>query len=134
MCLAHQNERSGGFASGTICFASEPDGNKELGSILGKNHVIQVWVNRSSSRLSVYHGIQIKNNRKPKLNPDPANETRWNATIDETIQANVIMGDICDTIDELVSPMGEDHYMLNRQELDDINFSRLTYTDHDIMI
>ena len=33
VCLAHQNERSGGFASGTICFASEPDVNKELGSI-----------------------------------------------------------------------------------------------------
>jgi hypothetical protein len=96
---------------------------------LGKNHVIQVWVNRSSSTLSVYHGIQFKNNRKPKLNPDPANETRWNATIDETIQANVIMGDICDTIDELVSPTGEDHYMLNRQELDDNNFSWLTYAD-----
>ena len=44
------------------------------------------------------------------------------------------MGDTCDTIDELLSPMGEDHYMLNRHELDDNNLSRLTYTDHDKMI
>jgi hypothetical protein len=46
----------------------------------------------------------------------------------------MIMGDICDTIDELLSPMGEDHYMLNRQELDDNSFSRLTYTDRDKII
>jgi hypothetical protein len=40
VCIAHQNERSGGYASGTIVFA-EP-ANDELGLIIDKSPKIQV--------------------------------------------------------------------------------------------
>ena len=40
VCMAHQNERSGGYASGTMKFALDP--NPELGAVLIKNHEIQV--------------------------------------------------------------------------------------------
>jgi hypothetical protein len=38
VCIAHQNERSGGYASGTIAFAVPA--NQELGDILDKSHRI----------------------------------------------------------------------------------------------
>ncbi len=73
ICITHQNERSGGYASGTIAFA-EP-ANDELGSIIDKSHKIQVRMSRLSQRMAVYCGIQTENNHKPMLIPDPANET-----------------------------------------------------------
>jgi hypothetical protein len=42
ICYSHQNERSGGFASGTMKFADKP--NEELGAILRKSHEIQVQI------------------------------------------------------------------------------------------
>jgi hypothetical protein len=92
VCIAHQNEQSGGYASGTIAFTVPA--NQELGDILDKSHGIQVRLSRLSTRMAIYYDIQVKNKRKPMLVPDPANKTRWNGTIDETIQANTIMGDV----------------------------------------
>ena len=40
ICYSHQNEPSGGYASGTMKFVDKP--NKELGAILRKSHEIQV--------------------------------------------------------------------------------------------
>jgi hypothetical protein len=40
VCMVHQNERSGGYASGTIKFATDP--NPNLGAVLEKNHTLQV--------------------------------------------------------------------------------------------
>ena len=48
ICIAHQNERAGGYASGTHEYA-EPV-NLPLGIILNKSHGIQVRLNRASSR------------------------------------------------------------------------------------
>ena len=42
ICYSHQNERSGGFASGTMKFADMP--NEELGAILRKSNEIQVQI------------------------------------------------------------------------------------------
>ena len=39
VCISHQNERAGGYASGVLQFV-EPV-NEELGCILKKSHVIQ---------------------------------------------------------------------------------------------
>ena len=78
ICYSHQNERSGGYASGTIKFADSF--NEVLGDILKKNHGIQVRINRSQKRLSVFNNIQHEKGRSPLLSPDPAGETRWNGT------------------------------------------------------
>ena len=102
VCLAHQNECSGGYASGTIKFA-EPV-NDELGGVLTKNHQIHVLLNWSAPRMKVYCSVQERHERKPKLSPDPAGETRWNGVIDETVRASMIMGDMCETIMDIQPP------------------------------
>jgi hypothetical protein len=47
ICYSHQNERSGGYASGTVKFADSQ--NDALGDILKKSHIIQVRINRSNT-------------------------------------------------------------------------------------
>jgi hypothetical protein len=123
VCIAHQNEWSGGYASGTIAFA-EP-ANDEFGLIIDKSHKIQVRMSRLSQRMAVYHDIQTENNRKPMLIPGPANKTRWNGLIDKTVRVNIIMGDICAALSTLLSPGGSDRDSLTAAEI------ASTYTDHD---
>ena len=72
VCYAHQNERSGGKASGTVKFAEET--NNDLGDVLKKSHEIQVRISRAPKRMHAYRQVQTKKERKPLLNPDPANE------------------------------------------------------------
>ena len=74
VCYAHQNERSGGKASGTVKFAEVI--NDDLGDVLKKSHEIQVRIRRAQKRMHIYQQIQIKKDCKPLLNPDPENETR----------------------------------------------------------
>ena len=114
VCIAHQNERSGGLASGTIEFA-EPK-NEELGTVIGKGHKIQVRIGRASSRMGVYGSVQDKKERNPKLKPKPSVEVRWNSTIDEASRSNQIMGDVCETLSILHGPSGGDYDMLNADE------------------
>jgi hypothetical protein len=121
VCFAHQNERSGGYASGKIAF-SEP-ANKKLGDILDKSHTIQVRVSRSYHRMAIYSEVQLNNKRKPMLKPDPANDTRWNGTIDETVRANMIMGDVSETLKVLLRPGGDDSGLLESNTLDDLQYS-----------
>jgi hypothetical protein len=78
ICYIHQNERSGGYASGTVKFADSQ--NDALGDILKKSHIIQVRINRSNTRMTVFHEVQNEKGRSPLLSPDPAGETRWNGT------------------------------------------------------
>ena len=75
ICFDHQNERSSGFASGTMDFADNP--NADLGAILKKHHEIQVRIHRSPKRMNVLHNIQLVRGRNPCLRPDPGNDTRW---------------------------------------------------------
>jgi hypothetical protein len=129
ICIAHQNERSGGYASGTIAFA-EP-ANDELGLIIDKSHKIQVCMSRLSQRMAVYCDIQTENNRKPMLIPDPANKTKWNCVIDKTVRTNIIMGDICAALTTLLSPGGSDRDSLTAAEIVSNDFSRVAYTKRD---
>ena len=75
VCASHQNERSGGYACGTIKFQENP--NEDLGDILRKNHEIQVRLNRNPGRMEIYREVQNKKARSPALSPNPANVTRW---------------------------------------------------------
>ena len=106
ICLAHQNERAGGYASGTHKHARLV--NTCLGGILEKSHTIQVRVNLAQSRIGVLKAIQKHHKRKPELLPKPCNETRWNAQHDEIKHANIIMADLCHAIQQLLGPNGDD--------------------------
>jgi hypothetical protein len=132
ICVAHQNNRAGGYASGMHDHADPV--NVELGAVLKKSHGIQVRVSRAPNRMEIYHGIQRKNNRKPMLNPKPGNDTRWDATVDETRRANIIMSDVAATLDILLAPDGDDYNMLNDNEKNSGNIERLSYSEHDIMV
>jgi hypothetical protein len=54
--------------------------------------------------------------------------------IDETIQANQIMGDLCDANDVLLSPNGDDCDLVTEAEMKAGDLSRHTYTQHDKMV
>ena len=82
----------------------------------------------------MYKNIQKKNDRKPMLVPKPANDTRWNARHDETQRANIIMGDICLALKELLSPHGDDFDLLTSEEMRAGDIDRLSYTDDDKMV
>ncbi len=129
VCYAHQNERSGGKASGTVKFAEVI--NDKLGDVLKKSHKIQVPISRAPKRMHIYEQIQNKKDHKPLLNPDPANETSWNGCIDETICANLIMADICDTVDALLEPNGDNYNLLTSDEKATNDTSCLSYTEDD---
>jgi len=131
-CIAHQNERAGGYASGTLNFA-EPV-NVELGEVLKKSHGLQVRLSRSGTRMEVLRGVMRKKNRDPLLAPNPGNETRWNSGIDEAERANTIMGDACEAFDELLSESGEDYSLLDKGEKDSGNIDCHTYTQEDKVI
>ena len=75
ICLSHQNERSGGYASGTAQFADAP--NDDLGKILAKSHKIQGRMHRNPGRMTKYKCVASDKGRKPVLFPSPGNETRW---------------------------------------------------------
>jgi hypothetical protein len=81
--------------------------------------------------MHVYQQVQKKKECKPLLNPDPANETRWNGCIDETMHTNLIMGDICDTVDALPDPSGDDYSLLTSDKKAFGGISHLSYTDND---
>jgi len=76
LCHAHQNERSGGYASGTAKFASRP--NEPLGGVLKKNHNIHQTMSRNTGRMGTYRGVQEGKQREPPLSVKPANKVRWN--------------------------------------------------------
>ena len=54
--------------------------------------------------------------------------------IDETIRANQIMGDLCDSNDILLSPNGDDSTLVTEAEQEAGDLSRHTYTQHDKMV
>jgi hypothetical protein len=132
VCYAHQNQRSGGYASGTIQFA-EPV-NVGLGEILIKSHQIQVRISRAPARMKVLRQVQESHQRKPMLSPNPAGETRWDGFAKETTRANMSMGDICETIQTLLADGGYDRGLITKEELASGDFSRHTYTNSNKMI
>lgn len=124
ICLAHQIQRSGGLASGTIDFA-EPE-NEELGEVLNKSHQVQVHLNRAPNRMTEYKKVQEKRQRNPLLNPKPGNDTRWDSKLVETERANLIMGDTCRALQLLFGEGGQDEKFENKDDL--------TYTEEEKLV
>jgi hypothetical protein len=131
ICAAHQNQRAGGFASGSTEFA-EPV-NIELGELLNKSHRLQTFMNRAPNRIHVYRSVQVNNYRNPMLLPKPAGDTRWDSKHDETKRAVLIVNDFNATMKKLLSVDGDDHHLLTAHEKIDNNIDRYTYTGDDHM-
>ena len=79
VCMAHQLQRSAGYASGTVKFASLP--NEPLGAVLKKNHTLHVRMNASTGRVTAYRRVQEAKHRDPPLGVNPANEVRWDGEL-----------------------------------------------------
>jgi hypothetical protein len=131
ICVSHQNERAAGFASGTHDFA-EPV-NAKLGELLKKSHGIQSRLSRAPTRMMIYRQVQERKQRKPMLNPKPANETRWNARNIETARALEIMDDVQETNKRLLATDEIDYDSLTAEEKRSGNLDRFIYTNDDIM-
>jgi hypothetical protein len=84
--------------------------------------------------MQVYRSIQTKRDRKPMLNPKPANDTRWNARQDEARRANEIMGDLCSTFEKLLAPDGDDYNLLSDKEKETGDISAYIYSDWEKML
>ncbi len=113
-------------------FADKP--NEELGAILKKSHEIQVRISWSPKGMKLYSDIQRKQGHKPLLAPDPAGETCWNGCIDETIRANLIMGDLCEANNILLAPNGDDFSMVKESERESNDLSYITFNLENKMI
>ena len=77
VCVAHQNQRSAGKASGTADFVVNE--NAELGALLKKSHEIQERTHRNTQRMKEYVGVAARKDRKPILKPKPSVVTRWDS-------------------------------------------------------
>lgn len=127
VCAVHQNERSGGMASGTINIEGA---NYDLGAELKKNHEIQVRLHQSGNRMNVFQDVQKRKGRDPSLCPDPGNDVRWNSSVEEAARSNMIMGDVEDAQNVLLASDGDDYDLLANEEKESGDTSHLTQTPH----
>ncbi|MDB4430486.1 hypothetical protein N9140_00850, partial [bacterium] len=77
VCVAHQNQRSAGMASGTADFVVND--NEELGALLKKSHEIQERTHRNNNRMKEYVAVAERKGRQPILKPKPSGVTRWDS-------------------------------------------------------
>ena len=77
VCVAHQNQRSAGMASGTADFVVNE--NEELGALLKKSHEIQERTHRNNNRMKEYVAVAERKGRQPILKPKPSVVTRWDS-------------------------------------------------------
>jgi hypothetical protein len=84
--------------------------------------------------MKLYHDIQHKQGWRAMLAHDPSGETGWNGCIDETIRANQIMGNVCETENVLLAPSGDKFSTVQESGRESNDLSHLTYTLEDKMI
>ena len=99
-CLAHQNNCSAKYASGTGEFRT--CSNTTLRDVLNKAHLIIARVHRTWQRLHVVHDVQKKANRKSIVIPVPSVVTCWDSSNLEVTSLNRIMGDFNKALDLLL--------------------------------
>ena len=75
--------------------------------------------------------IQKNKNHIPILTAQPSAETRWDRFIDKTICANIIIGDLCTTLEKLLSKGESDYEMLSAEQKLEDNISEFTHTEVD---
>ena len=75
--------------------------------------------------------VQERKGRKPTLLPRPGVETRWDSDMDEAERANIIMGDVHDTVAELYSHGGEDYDKLTLEERASNDTTRFLFSDQE---
>ena len=67
--------------------------------------------------MNIYKQIQKKTQHNQMLAPKQANEKRRNGCQDETKHANMTIGDVNNTLKELLSPDGDDFDMLTTKDI-----------------
>jgi hypothetical protein len=106
-CMAHQNNRSAKFASGTGDF--RVCSNIDLREILNKTHRIINRVHRSAARIKVVRDVQVAARRSSIVIPVPCVVTRWDSANLEVKSLNRIMGDYNNALNLLI----DDHDRLS---------------------
>lgn len=107
-CLAHQNNRSAKFASGTGDFAICR--NVTLRDVLNKTHQIIARVHRTGKRVEVVRDVQRKAQRVAIVLPMPSVVTRWDSANLEVASLNRIMGDFNKALHQLLDS-GDKHLL-----------------------
>ena len=79
----------------------------------------------------MFESIQKTKKRKPLLATKPSAETHWDGFIDKTFCANIIMGNLCKTLERLLSKGGSDYDMLSTEQKLEDDISEFTYTELD---
>jgi hypothetical protein len=91
-CMAHQNNRSAKYASGTGDF--KHCRNSVLRDVLVKTHNIIGRVHRSIHRIKIVRDVQKAAHRSVVVLPSPSVVTRWDSSNIEVASVNRIMGDL----------------------------------------
>jgi hypothetical protein len=100
VCLAHQNNRSAKYASGTGDFKTCK--NESLRDVLNKVHAIIARVHRTYQRTKVVRDVQRRAGRLSIVLPVPSVVTRWDSSNLEVASLNRIMGDFNKALNQLL--------------------------------
>jgi hypothetical protein len=122
-CMAHQNNRSAKYASGTGDF--KHCSNPELRAVLMKTHNLIARVHRSSYRVKVVCDVKAQKRTQVVL-PVPSVVTRWDSSNLEVASLNRIMGDFNNALNLLID--GHDKKDLTNKEGDVADKSDYTFT------
>ena len=125
-CMAHQNNRSAKFASGTGDF--RVCSNPTLRVVLNKTHNIVARIHRAPHRLKVVREVQKAANCKSIVIPLPSVVTQWDSSNIEVASVNRIMGDLNNALTLLIE--GTDEELLTRDG-QNLSTSDFTFTEED---
>lgn len=131
-CHAHQNERSGRYASGTGDYVD--NANEELSVVLRKCHKIMARLHRSEARLKILTTVQERNQRTKIRRPNPGVVTRWNSEHTEVAGLNVFMGDINKALEIMLAPGAIDEGLLKDSDGAAVDAKEHVFTPSDKMV
>jgi hypothetical protein len=126
-CMAHQNNRSAKYASGTGDFKT--CSNYDLKTVLIKAHNIIHRVHRSPHRIKVVRDVQKAAKRKAVVLPVPSVVTRWDSSNLEVASLNRIMGDFNAALNLLIDDY--DSHLLLHPDGVEVDQGLFTFTAKD---
>ena len=126
-CMAHQNNRSAKYGSGTGDF--KVCANPALRDVLLKAHNLINRVHRSAYRCKVVRDVQKAAKRKTIVLPIPSVVTRWDSSNLEVSSLNRIMGDFNAALNLLIND--HDRHVLIDDDGENVDRSEYTFTSQD---
>ena len=107
------------------------DENPLLGLTLNKIHTNQTRIDRSRTRSRVVRNVAKERGRHPVYMPQTSVCMCWNSELDETVQANVVMGDVSEGLSRMLATSGVDKDLLTSTYIIEFTKHTLTYTNDD---